>query len=321
MQTYLKTKPAWTQLLLFLGMAFGLFMIAVLVGMPILSKMTGMSIFQLQDSKAWDMNNPAMLTFMRGMILIQFLFLFTIPSLLFGYFSDPSPMRYLGLQPPGKAIYWVLGLLLIIVAYPFVEYTGYLNQKISLGTTTDNWMKSMEEEAARQIRYMLQKHTPAELIKNLIFISLFAGIGEELFFRGVLQRIFIRITKNPWMGIVLTAAIFSGIHFQFYGFFPRFLLGILLGAIYWYSGSIWTAILAHFLYDASVIVALYLNPLLLNSPDATMIKGQGLQLLVGALISLALTVVLLKQMQKRSTADFNETYRDDFPDPNDPFSF
>lgn len=321
MQTYLKTKPAWIQLLLFLGMAFGLFMIAVLIGMPILSKLTGINMFQLQDSKKWDYTNPNMLTFVRGMILIQFLFLFTIPSLLFGYFSDSNPSRYLGLKAPGKPLYWLLGILLIIVAYPFVEYIGYLNQKISLGVTTDNWMKSMEEEANRQIRFMLEKHTPAELFKNLVFISLFAGIGEELFFRGILQRIFIRLTKNPWMGIVLTAAIFSGIHFQFYGFFPRFLLGILLGAIYWYSGSLWTAILAHFLYDASVIVFLYFNPHMLNSADATIIKGQEIQLLTGALISLALTLLLLRQLQKRSVASFEAVYKDDFPDPKDPFSF
>ncbi|WP_121352523.1 CPBP family intramembrane glutamic endopeptidase [Flavisolibacter nicotianae] len=317
MQTYLKTRPAWIQLLLFLGMAFGLFMVSVLIGMPVLSKITGLSVFQLQDSKNWDLTNPAMLTFVRGMILLQFLFLFTIPSLLFGYFSDPQPLRYLGLQAPSKAIYWLLGILLIVVAYPFVEYIGYLNQKLSLGESTNNWMKGMEEEAARQLKFMLQNHTPGELFKNLIFISLFAGIGEELFFRGILQRIFIRMTQNPWMGIVLTAAIFSGIHFQFYGFFPRFLLGILLGAIYWYSGSLWTAILAHFLYDASVIVYLYANPQMLNNPDATMIKGQDMQLLVGALLSLALTVVLLRQMKKRSVASYEEIYRDDVSLPTD----
>jgi uncharacterized protein len=321
MQTYLKTKPAWMQLLLFLGMAFGLFMISVMIGMSILSKVTGISMFQLQDSKNWDLSNPAMLTFVRGMILLQFLFLFTIPALLFGYFSDPQPMRYLGLKAPGKNLYWILGLLLIIVAYPLVEYIGYLNQKISLGATTNRWMKGMEEEAARQIKFMLEKRTPGELIKNLIFISLFAGVGEELFFRGILQRIFIRITQNPWMGIVLTAAIFSGIHFQFYGFFPRFLLGILLGAIYWYSGSLWTAILAHFLYDAAVIVFLYFNPQMLNSPEATMIKGQEVSLLAGALVSLALTIFIVKQMQKRSVASYEDVYKDDFPKSTDQFSF
>lgn len=320
MQTYLKTRPAWIQLLLFLGMAFGLFMIAALIGSSILAKMTGISVFELQSSRNWDLTNPNFRTYMRGMILIQFLFLFTIPSLLFAYFSDPQPAEYLGLKVPANAIYWVLGLLLILVAYPFVEYIGYLNQKIPVGEATEKWMKGLEEEAARQIRFMLQERTPSELFKNLIFISLFAGIGEELFFRGILQRIFIRMTQNPWMGIVLTAAIFSGIHFQFYGFFPRFILGILLGVIYWYSGSIWTAILAHFLYDAAVILVVYFNPHLLDNASATIITGQQVQLIAGAAISLVLTLFVLKQIQKKSVTDYNEVYRDDYTKP-DEFSF
>lgn len=319
MQTYLKTKPAWMQLLLFLGMAFGLFMIGLFVGLLTLPKITGVGMETFQNSQQWDLSNPAILTFIRGMLVIQFIFLFLVPSLLFAYFSDPQPAHYLGLQVPDRQFYWLAGLLVILVAYPLVEYIGYLNQKISLGGATNQWMKSMEEDATRQIKFMLQRRTPGELIKNLVFISLFAGIGEELFFRGVLQRIFIRMTQNPWMGIVLTAAIFSGIHFQFYGFFPRFLLGILLGAIYWYSGSLWTAILAHFLYDASVIVFLYINPEAVN--DDAIIKGQGVQLLVGALISLLLTVAILRYMKRKSLASYEEVYKDDFDQPSSPFSF
>lgn len=320
MQTYLKTRPAWIQLLLFLGLAFGLFTIAVMIGSPILSRITGINMFAIQDSKNFEQTNPGLLTYMRGMILLQFVFLFTLPSLLFAYFSDPKPGEYLGLKAPHHSLYWILGLLLILVAYPFVEYIGYLNHKIPVGETTEKWMKGMEEEAGRQIRFMLRDRSVGELIKNLVFIAVFAGVGEELFFRGVLQRIFIRMTQNPWMGIILTAAIFSGMHFQFYGFFPRLLLGILLGAIYWYSGSMWTAILAHFLYDAVIILVVYFNPQLLANPEATIIQGQTVQLLAGAAVSLLLTIVVMRYMKKRSRTSYQEVYRDDFSKP-DQFSF
>jgi membrane protease YdiL (CAAX protease family) len=309
------------QLLLFLGMAFGLFVIASMFGFSVLSRMTGISVFQLQDSANWDLTNPAMMTFMRGMILLQFLFLFSIPALLFSYFSDPHPMRYLGLQAPSKHIYWMLAIAVIIIAYPFVEYVGYWNQKVPVGGRTGQWMKGMEEEAARQISAMLKVHTPLELLKNIFFIALFAGIGEELFFRGILQRLFIRLTKNPWMGIILTAAIFSGIHFQFYGFFPRLWLGILLGAIYWYSGSLWVAILCHFLYDAAVIVIIYLNPHLLQNADAGLIQQAGGPSILVALASLGFTVMLLLQMHKQSIASWDVVYTDDFPKKDNDFSF
>ena len=309
------------QMLLFFGIAFGLFIIATFFGIYILSSMTGISLAQLQDSSKWDLTNPKMITFMRGMILLQFLFLFTLPSLVFSVLSDPKPMQYLGLKAPNSAIYWVWGILIILVAYPFVEYVGFVNQKIPVGAETERWMKGMEEEAARQIKFMLQERTPAELLKNLVFIALFAGVGEELFFRGILQRMFIRLTRNPWMGIILTAAIFSGIHFQFYGFLPRLFLGVLLGAIYWYSGSLWIAMLAHFFYDAAVIVLVYFNPHMLENADATLIKGQEFALLIGAMISLAVTFVILHQMQKKSITSYEAIYDDDFPKQKDDFTF
>ncbi|RYF85509.1 MAG: hypothetical protein EON98_06410, partial [Chitinophagaceae bacterium] len=146
MQTYLKTKPAWTQFFLFLGMAFGLFVIATLIAATmILPKMTGISIAELQNSQNWDLTNPNYRTYMRGMVLTQFLFLFAIPSLIFSYFSDPHPMRYLGLKAPHNSLYWILGILVIVVAYPLVEYLGYLNQKIPIGGGAERWMKGMEE--------------------------------------------------------------------------------------------------------------------------------------------------------------------------------
>src|SRR4029079_3726594 len=177
--------------------------------------------------------------------------------------------------------------ILMFTALPAVEYLGVLNQKISFGNDAAKWMKNMEEEAGKQIQFMLNRHTISELVLNLVLISLFAAVGEELFFRGVLQRLFIRAFKEPWAGIVLTAVIFSAFHLQFYGFFPRLFLGIILGAIYWYSGSLWTAILAHFCYDGFIIVLVYLNPKMIENTNQPMIDSTaiGLYALVGTAIS------------------------------------
>jgi len=319
MQTYLKTKPVWIQLLLFIGMAFGLFMILTLVGTILLSKITGVGLLEIRDIDKWDPKDPRMIYFIRGLLLIQFLGLFLIPSLLFAYFSDPKPFRYLGLKQPNKNIYWILAVVIMFLAIPAVEYIGMLNQKMSLGADTQKWMKSMEEEAAKQIQFMLAKHTVGELITNLIFISLFAGVGEELFFRGILQRLFIRAFKNPWMGIVFTAAIFSAFHFQFFGFFPRLALGVVLGVIYWYSGSLWAAIIAHFIYDAFIIVLVYINPEIAKNPDQSIMNANSLLPL--AVVSIALTVWLILIMKKNSSITYAEVYRDDKPSEVDNLSF
>jgi membrane protease YdiL (CAAX protease family) len=311
MQTYLKSRPIWIQLLLFMGMAFGIFMVFTLIGVTILTSITGISVFELQDISKWDANNPNMIYFIRGMLLIQFLGLFVVPSLLFAYFSDPRPQQYLGLKKPSSAIYWILGILALTLSIPLVEYLGILNQKMIVGDEAQKWMKSLEEEAAKQIQFMLSRHTVGELLTNLVFISLFAGIGEELFFRGILQRLFIRVTKNPWAGIILTAIIFSGFHMQFYGFFPRLFLGVLLGAIYWYSGSLWPAILAHFLYDAIIILAVYFNPGMMKDPNATIVDPA--QLTIMALVSAVLTFIIVLQMIRKSNNSYEVVYEDDDP--------
>lgn len=309
MQTYLKTKPVWMQLLLFAGMAFGAFFALSLIGVLLLSNITGIGISELKDSSNWDFTNPDMIFFIRGLLLMQFLGLFVIPSLLFAYLSDPKPMKYIGLTAPTNHIYWILGIVALIAAIPLVEYIGVLNQKINLGHETNTWMKGMEEDAARQIQFMLKKHTISELLLNLLFIAVFAGVGEELFFRGIVQRLLIRSFKNPWMGIILTAAVFSAFHFQFYGFFPRLVLGIVLGAMYWYSGSIWTSIIAHFVYDALIIVLVYINPGMLENPDKPMIDPD--KLIIAATVSLGITAFILWTMKRYSRTAYEEVYKDE----------
>jgi membrane protease YdiL (CAAX protease family) len=311
MQSYLKTKPFWIQLLLFLGMAFGIFVVLSLIGISILSKITNINLVAVSDPKSWNMNDPGMLTFVRGMLVIQFFGLFLIPTVLFAYFSDPRPFKYLGFQKPVKHIYWIIAIAVMLVAIPLVEYTGMLNRQFNFGEGMQKWLQSMEDEAAIQIQFMLSRNTVTELIMNIIFIALLAGIGEELFFRGVLQRLFIKAFKSPWPGIILAAVIFSAIHLQFFGFIPRLLLGILLGAIYWYSGSLWPAIIAHFVYDAFFIVLAYFQPNLVKNPEATVINQSMLGFL--ALASVLLIVLLLWLMRRFSTVRYENIYDNDLP--------
>ena len=146
-----------------------------------------------------------------------------------------------------------------------------------------------------------------DLIINVICIAGLAAVGEELLFRGMVQRLLIKMFKTPWPGIIITAVLFSAMHMQFYGFLPRFLLGILLGAAYWYSGSLWVAIVAHFVYDALLIVLTYFYPAMLN--DESSVKLGNLAL-IGS-ISFVLVALLIEWMRKKTTTTYNEVYADD----------
>ena len=314
---YFKKVHPMLQLLIFAGMAMGCFLIFGLVGTMILAKVTGIDVMTLSDPDKWDYANPSLLTFLRGMLVVQFFALYIIPVFLFARFCDPKPTQYLGLTS-AKPLYIILGVAALIVALPFVDWTGTINQNLIPETTTiGKWMKASEESAAKQIGFMLKRNTVQDLFLNLVLVAVFAGIGEELLFRGVLQRLFIKLFKNPWAGILVTAFIFSAIHLQFYGFIPRFILGILLGLIYWYSGSLWPAIIAHFAYDAFAVVMIWFNPALADQESVTVSLGNKSIL---AAISLALIIGIVILMKKISTNSYEAVYARDNIDDSNPFA-
>ncbi len=313
---YFKKVHPFLQLLVFAGIAGGCFMLIGTIGSLILASTSGIDLLTLSDPDKWDYSDPSMLGFLRGMLVIQFIALYIIPVFIFARLCDSKPAEYLGLRS-SKLLYYILGTIVLIIALPFVDWMGTINHNlVPESTSLGSWMKEAEEAAAKQIGYMLKRDSISDLLANLLFIAVFAGVGEELFFRGVLQRLFIKLFKNAWAGIIVTAIIFSAIHLQFYGFIPRLILGILLGLIYWYSGSIWPSIIAHFAYDAFAVIMIYFNPSLADQAAVTSFGNQT----VMALISFALVVGIIIVMKKRSAVNYETMYARDKIDDSNPFA-
>jgi len=166
-----------------------------------------------------------------------------------------------------------------------------MNRNIPLPENIEQWITKSEADAQRTINLLVSRHTIKDLILNIICIAGLAAVGEELLFRGMAQRLLTKMFKNHWAGIIVTAILFSAIHMQFYGFFPRFALGVLLGIIYWYSGSLWAAMVAHFAYDALLIT----------------------------LVSLTATFFLTRWMIKKSKTNYQKWYEEDLNTKNHPF--
>jgi membrane protease YdiL (CAAX protease family) len=296
------------QMLQFLALVAGSFFIIGLIGSVFSSYISGVSIVEANNITTSSAPESSKLSFMRGLLITQFL-IFVIPVLVFAKLSSRNATQYLGLKAPQHAGFWIIGVIILLVALPIVEFTGIINSKMNFGTTINNWMHEKENSARTQLNFILAKRTVSDLILNIICVAMFAGIGEELIFRGVIQRLLIKASKSPWIGIIGAAFLFSFIHFQFFGFIPRFLLGILLGAIYWYSGSLWPAIIAHFIYDAFIIVLIYFNPSMLQNTDAVIIDPS--KLAIGAAISTVVVGTMLWWMKKNSTSTMETVYGDE----------
>ena len=60
------------------------------------------------------------------------------------------------------------------------------------------------------------------------------------------------------VAIIITGFMFSLMHMQFYGFFPRWLLGAVFGYLLVWSGTMWLPIFAHFVFNTVAVVLSYL---------------------------------------------------------------
>ncbi len=317
MKGLLKAKSPGTQFLILISIALASFFLIGIVGTVVLSKISGMSLETMSDSSKWDYNSPTLITVIRGMQIIQFVSLFLIPTFICAWLFSTDSKKYLGLKKPSHMAYFVVAAGILLLSLPLVSFLGELNRNVQFPAGIANWMKDQEADAAKTIKALLSQHTIKDLLLNIVCIAGLAAVGEELLFRGVAQRLLIKWFKSPWVGIIISAFLFSAMHVQFYGFLPRFVLGILLGTVYWYSGSLWTAILAHFVYDAALIVLVYFNPESLNDENALNLSN----IAVGAAISLALVVFLVIWMKKKSIVTYEQVYAEDKQIKDHPFDF
>ena len=198
------------------------------------------------------------ITLLKILQFISALFTFVIPPIIIAVLFGESIASYLLLNKSPKLLYYVLSVLLIFAILPFMNIVILLNKAIDLPesmSAIEESMISMEESGLRMTEFMLAGSGSFTFLINILIMAVLPAIGEELMFRGLIQKHLIDWTKKPHLAILFSAIIFSAVHFQFYGFFPRVLLGMLFGYLAYYSGSLWPAIFAHFFNNLMAVLA------------------------------------------------------------------
>ena len=201
--------------------------------------------------------------------LVQSAFAFLLPPLLFASLCHEQPLRYLGLYKP---VGWRQALLVVaamLVAVPCINLLAWLNEQIpfpSFMSGLETRLRLLEDQAQTQTDFLLRAPTFGGLWINLLVLALLPALGEELFFRGALQRLFGEVMPKAWP-VWLAAFVFSAVHMQFFGFVPRMLLGAFFGYLLLWSGSLWLPVLAHLVNNAIVVVFRYLQMHYPTIPD------------------------------------------------------
>jgi len=228
--------------------------------------------------------------FFRVTSAIHQIFTFILPCFFFWYYVKNKKVDdffHLSSIPLVKAL--VFGFLLLILSLPLVNLSVWFNQLLPL----PEWAINVEADTAKMISLLLSVDKPFDWILNILVIAAIPAIGEELFFRGIIQTKLVDHFKNPHLAIWLGATFFSVFHFQFEGLFPRILLGAIFGYIYYWSINLWIPIILHFFNNAILVSAPYFG----LSEDLTLAEvdlSLSYSLILSALGSIILGYLLIK---------------------------
>ena len=183
---------------------------------------------------------------------------FGIPPFIIAKLQAQQVAPYLGLQQQ-----WNLKQLTIVIILGFAGLLvsgalGDLSEKIPMSQSMKFWADGLENQYKNAIQAMTRMNGIVDLLYALLAVALIPAIVEELFFRSGLQHLLSKWLDNPWMGIIVTSIVFSAFHFSFYGFLSRLSLGIILGAVYYFTGSIRLSMCMHFINNAVGVITLYM---------------------------------------------------------------
>jgi len=235
------------------------------------------------------------------MSIVQNLIGFCGTALITAIFLSTRPMTMLGLNRMGH-ISSILGILLTLaVGLPFLNQTVWWNAQMhfpSVLSPLEQTLRVWEETALDTTSVLLDTNSTGGLIVNILVIGIFTGFSEELCFRGAIQRIIGSAGMNTHLAVWITAIIFSLLHFQFFGFIPRVLLGAFFGYLFAWTGSIYTCAAAHALNNSIVVITHWLtaNGYASLDFDSIGVTEHGFPAL--ACISLALVLCVLIGMRR-----------------------
>ena len=228
----------------------------------------------------------------RLIVFSQHLFAFILPALIaLRLYKRQEGEVFFNFSPKINLNAAIIGVFILMCSYPLVQFSSEVNKMIPL----PDILRNMEDQTAKLVSLMLNNDSILVLLVNVFLIALIPAIGEELIFRGFLQTILGKLVMHKHITVWLTAIIFSAIHIQFEGFFPRMILGLVLGYLMMWSGNIIYPMIAHFTNNAVQVIMQYAV-----RNDVTRLEKMDnyhvpIWLVIGSVVVLALSTQLFQK--------------------------
>lgn len=268
--------------------------VGTILSIPIWTSMTGKGILEMKD----QLGNPAYSSAFKLIQSVSTFFGFFIPAIITAILLSRRPYNLLGFT---SRVQWnQVGVVVAIMFLALFISTsfGYFNQHIPLSPSLKTRFQELEDEYNSQVEAIMQLKGVGDYMLGLLIMGLLPALCEETLFRGGLQNFLTRSTQKPWLSILIVSILFSAVHFSFYGFLPRMFLGIVLGLIYYYTGSLWLSIVAHFFNNAIAVSQYYFS----SSPSLKQMAQENppLPLVYLGLIAIPFLVALLFLLKRIS---------------------
>ncbi len=192
---------------------------------------------------------------------ISVLSFFIAPGIFLSWLFSTPDKSYISYRFPFKKIFFLIVPLFFIAAIPLFSYLQHYNTSLIFPPfmkDVEVFLNNLSTRLTDHNNKLLYAKTASGLFVNLFLTGLLPAIGAEIIFRGIIQKVFVSITRNNYMAIIFAAIIFGAAYGDFFAFIPRFALGILLGYLFLWGGSVWLPVYAHFIYNAIIIISFYL---------------------------------------------------------------
>ncbi|MES2517706.1 MAG: CPBP family intramembrane glutamic endopeptidase [Bacteroidota bacterium] len=286
-------RPLFSKILILVGLTLVFMTAGSFIGIGFFTYMTGMPFEQVAEFQKHLHEYPNMYDAVMALQTFSTPVPFIGASLFYWYFIEKQTIDSLSFH---EAKLPVFGLVAILV----IGFMGFdaliieMNQNMQFPDSLKGigkLMKDSENATGELTKFLTAFKSPSQLVVALVVVAILAGVSEELLFRGVLQNIILRACGNPHLAIWIAAFTFSFIHFQFFGFIPRMLLGALFGYLYFWTKNLWVPMFAHFVNNGFTLIMAYLNEMKIVKMDIEDTKSVPLNM---ALASLVLTIVLLR---------------------------
>ena len=225
--------------------------------------------------------------------VLQSVLVFITPALAVAMLSTRFPASLLAVDRLPSLKFTLTAIFTLVISIPLMNIIIEWNQNLTFPESMSGIVqtfKDLEAKSEDSINIMTSGNSAGILIVNIMIVGIFAGLGEELFFRGGLMRLLGGVKSiGTHKAIWISAIIFSTLHLQFFGFVPRMLLGVLFGYLLAWSGSLWIPILMHIINNSIIVTFEWINQT--NGTDID-INSIGTGSSTSNIIILILSVVL-----------------------------